>query len=240
MLANDTDPDTTDTLSVQSFTATTNGGSVTQNLDGTLKYTPGANAQALAPGEDLEDTFSYTAVDETGATATAQVTVTVTGANDAPTANDDTDTVGEDGTVDIDVLANDTDPDTTDTLSVQSFTATTNGGSVTQNLDGTLKYTPGANAQALAPGEDLEDTFSYTAVDETGATATAQVTVTVTGANDAPTANDDTDTVGEDGTVDIDVLANDTDPDLANSPADMLHVASVTGDSTPTAARAQR
>ena len=45
--------------------------------------------------------------------------------------------------------------------------------------------------------------------------ATYSVLVTITGTNDTPIANDDTGTVSEDGpAVDIDVLANDTDPDI--------------------------
>ncbi|WP_271035764.1 Ig-like domain-containing protein, partial [Mycolicibacterium hassiacum] len=102
---------------------------------------------------------------------------------------DDLAEVGEDGSVAIDVLGNDTDPDAADTLTVQSFTQPTNGGSVTLNPDGTFTYTPGANAGPLGVGESLTDTFTYTVTDSHGAAATGTVAVTVTGINDAPTAN---------------------------------------------------
>ncbi|VCT91205.1 hypothetical protein MHAS_02919 [Mycolicibacterium hassiacum DSM 44199] len=187
VLGNDTDPDANDTLTVQSFTQPTNGGSVTLNPDGTFTYTPGANAGPLGVGESLTDTFTYTVTDSHGAAATGTVAVTVTGINDAPTANDDLAEVGEDGSVAIDVLGNDTDPDAADTLTVQSFTQPTNGGSVTLDPDGNLAYTPGPNAQALNVGETLTDTFTYTVSDGNGGTDTATVTVTVNGANDLPT-----------------------------------------------------
>jgi len=197
VLGNDIDP-----LRVVGVTQPTgdNPGTVTLNPDGAITYTPHPSTASLGAGEQVVETFTYTVTDAdwhlhglrallygNRHTDTGTVTVTVTGINDAPTANDDLAEVGEDGSVAIDVLGNDTDPDAADTLTVQSFTQPTNGGSVTLDPDGNLAYTPGPNAQALNVGETLTDTFTYTVSDGNGGTDTATVTVTVNGANDLPT-----------------------------------------------------
>jgi len=205
VLANDTDPDS-DTLSVASVTQGAHGV-VSINPDKTVRYVPTANYNG-------PDTFTYTVSDGNGGSATATVTMTVTAVNDAPVANADTSTVAEDGTVNVAVLANDTDPDN-DTLSVASVTQGAHGV-VSINPDKTVRYVPAANYNG-------SDTFTYTASDGNGGSATATVTMTVTAVNDAPVANADTSTVAEDGTVNVAVLANDTDPDN-----DTLSVASVT------------
>ena len=120
-----------------------------------------------------------------------------------PVANDDTATVDEDGSVIIDVLANDTDPDG-DTLTVTA--ASSPNGDVVINGDGTITFTPAPNYNG--PAE-----ITYTVSDPDGNTDTGSVDVTVNPVNDDPVANDDTATVAEDGSVIIDVLGNDTDVD---------------------------
>ncbi len=205
VLANDTDVEN-DTLSVTAVTQGANGA-VVINANGTVTYTPAANFNG-------SDSFTYTISDGNGGTSTATVTVTVTAVNDAPTANADSATVAEDGSVAITVLANDTDPEN-NTLSVTAVTQGTNGA-VVIDANGTVTYTPAANFSGT-------DSFTYTISDGNGGTATATVSVTVTSANDAPVAVNDAAAVDEDGTVAVAVLANDADPD-----GDSLTVASVT------------
>ncbi len=205
VLANDTDVDN-DTLSVASVTQGTHG-TVSINANGTVAYAPQSNYNG-------SDSFTYSISDGQGGTATGTVTVAVTSANDAPAAATDTATVAEDGSVSIAVLANDTDADG-DTLSVASVTQGTNGTAVI-NPDKTVKYTPAANFHGT-------DAFTYTVADGNGGTATATVTVTITSVNDPPVAVADAATVGEDGSVNVTVLANDTDVD-----GDTLSVASIT------------
>ncbi|WP_208611020.1 putative Ig domain-containing protein, partial [Rhizobium tibeticum] len=99
------------------------------------------------------------------------------------------------------VLTNDTDPDAGDTKTVTavSFGATAgtlgsalNGtyGSLVLNASGTYTYAvneTNAAVQALRQSTNtLSDAFSYTMRDTAGATATASLTVTIHGANDAP------------------------------------------------------
>lgn len=182
-------------------------------VDGGFIYDPGAAFDYLAEGETATDTFTYTIVDESGLTSTATVTVTITGVNDPPTANDDVATTDEDTSINIDVLSNDTDPDTTDTLTVASVSG--GSGAVTNN--GTdISYDPAGAFDYLGEGETATDTFTYTLSDGNGGTSTATVTVTVTGVNDPPQAIDDSYSTDEDTPISINpdgVLANDTDPD---------------------------
>ena len=113
--------------------------------------------------------------------------------NEPPEAVDDSATVDEDDLVDIDVLANDSDADDTDTLVLQSVgepghgTATVRGGEV--------RYEPSADFNG-------EDSFSYTVSDGSGGTDTGTVTVTVAAVNDRPTL-----TLGDDITIDEDASA---------------------------------
>ena len=169
-------------------------GSVVLNADGSFVYTPSLNLNG-------SDSFTYRVKDDKGAYSEYKtVTITINSIDDVPVAVDDTATTAEDTAVDIDVLANDTDVDG-GTKSVSSFTDGSNG-SVSKNLNGTLKYTPNANFNG-------SDSFTYTL--NGGSVAT--VTVTVTPVDDAPVAVDDTATTAEDTPVDINVIANDTDID---------------------------
>ena len=159
VLANDSDPDG-DPLTVYAVTQGADG-SVTNNAS-SVTYTPLADFSGT-------DSFTYTVGDGNGNTDTATVTVAVSPANDAPVANDDSATTGEDTPVTIDVLANDSDPDG-DALTV-SIVTQPSYGTAAVNGDNTVTYTPD-------PGFAGDDVFDYSASD--GAeSATATVTVTV-------------------------------------------------------------
>ncbi|WP_291166070.1 Ig-like domain-containing protein [Gimesia sp.] len=124
--------------------------------------------------------------------------------NQAPVATNDTvsDVIGGVAEV-IDVLANDTDPES-DAISVTSVSTPLYGTAVI-NGDGTISYTG-----TIGFGTD---TFTYTISDTSSATSTATVTVTETG-NYPPTAvNDSVNDVLEGQAVVISVLSNDTDPE---------------------------
>jgi subtilisin-like proprotein convertase family protein len=104
--------------------------------------------------------------------------------NRAPTAVNDSLTTAEDTPTNIAVLSNDTDVDG-DALSVSAFAATSaQGGTVSKNADGTLRYTPAADFNGT-------DSFTYTVSDGIGGTATATVNMTVTPVNEVPATKDD-------------------------------------------------
>jgi len=213
VLPNDNDPDG-DPLNVTGHTAA-GKGAVTQ-VGNTFTYDPNGQFEALALGEAEDDTFQYTISDNDGgcgvAQRTATVTVTVNGVNDAPVATDDADTTDEDTAIVIDVLANDTDIDNGDVLTVQGINDAGTLGCVTNNGNN-VTYDPCGQFEGLKAA--AIDTFQYTVQDANGATDVATVTVTVNGLNDPPVVADDDANTDEDTPVDIDVLGNDTDPDDA-------------------------
>ncbi|OQY22801.1 MAG: hypothetical protein B6I35_05225, partial [Anaerolineaceae bacterium 4572_32.2] len=207
VLANDSDSDG-DSLTVNSVTQPGHG-TVTNNGDDVV-YTPDANYNG-------DDSFTYTVSDGAGGTDSATVSVTVNPVNDAPDAVDDTAETSEDTAVNIDVLANDSDPEG-DSLTIDSVTQPNHGTvtvTVTVNGDDVV-YTPDANYNG-------DDSFTYTISDGAGGADSATVSVTVNPVNDAPDAVDDTAETSEDTAVNIDVLANDSDSD-----GDSLTVNSVT------------
>ncbi|MCD6394893.1 MAG: tandem-95 repeat protein, partial [Planctomycetes bacterium] len=161
VLVNDSDPEGYPLTAVQVGGA--GNGLLGLNPDGSFSYTPNANFNG-------SDSFTYMANDGVVNSDTATVTITVNSVNDAPVANDDSTTTSEDTEVIVDVLANDTDADIGDTLSVQSATNGSNG-TVVNNSD-SVTYTPNANFNGI-------DVFTYTVSDGNGGTDTATVTVTV-------------------------------------------------------------
>ena len=192
VLMNDIDTDG-DALTVTSVTQGTNG-TVTLLFDGTLFYQPNA-------GFVGSDSFMYTVSDPSGATDVGLVTVTV----EAPqVAVDDAISTGTNQPVTTDLTANDTDPVGTG-LSVTAVTQPANG-SVVIEADGRVTYTPDA-------GFAGPDSFTYTVTDGNGETSTATVTVTVDNA-DPVAAADQAGTQTGVAAADIDVLANDTDPNI--------------------------
>ncbi|MDY7076624.1 MAG: Ig-like domain-containing protein, partial [Chloroflexota bacterium] len=212
VLTNDSDPDTSDTLAVDSIDTTGTQGQVTDNGDGTFDYDPNGQFESLAVGEQAFDTFTYV-VSDGALTDTASVSITIDGANDAPTALDDSGaafTTGEDSSFTTgDVLTNDSDPDTSDVLAVDSIDTTGTQGLVTDNGDGTFDYDPNGQFESLAVGEQAFDTFTYV-VSDGALTDTATVSITIDGANDAPTATGNTYTTPEDTPVSGNVLTDNT------------------------------
>jgi hypothetical protein len=160
-----------DPITLQSAdTTSAQGGTVTNNGDGTFTYTPVANFSGT-------DSFSYVLSDG-NSTATGTVNITVTAINDAPTATDDSANATAGGSaVVIDVLANDAadvDGDTVTVTAVSSVSGTAGGTAVISNNGADVTYTPSAT--------DGTATFTYTADDGNGGTATGTVTVTVASA----------------------------------------------------------
>jgi VCBS repeat-containing protein len=201
LLANDTDADAGDVLTVSSVDTTGTLGHVTWNADGGFSYDPAGRFESLAAGDSAEDSFSYTVSDGRGGTDTAMVTITVAGVNDTPLAADDAYGTDEDTVLDVPaagVLANDTDVDATDVLTVSSVDTTGTVGLVAWSADGGFSYDPAGRFEHLGAGESATEQFSYTVGDGQGGTRNATVRVAISGVNDAPAAADDSAATDED------------------------------------------
>jgi hypothetical protein len=130
--------------------------------------------------------------------------------SEAPEAVDDSAVTHPDVAIEIDVLANDTDPENAlDTASIE-LRSNPGDGTATVNGDGTVTYTPDTGFVGT-------DSFSYTVRDQAGNESNeAFVSVRV---NAPPTAGDDAASTPQDEPVTIDVLANDSDADGTLDPA---------------------
>ncbi|MDJ0754166.1 MAG: putative Ig domain-containing protein [Ardenticatenaceae bacterium] len=178
------DPETTVTLYgtnfVQSSVARWNGS------DRPTTYLSSTELQMTVSAADLADVGSGTITvfnpEPTGGTSNA-LTFDILPPNLPPDAVDDEITTPEDTAVDIDVLANDTDPDN-DVLTITSFTQPANGDLALQP-NGTFVYTPTLNFHG-------SDSFTYTVEDAFAETDTAAVDITVTPVNDLPEVAVDT------------------------------------------------
>jgi VCBS repeat-containing protein len=187
VLTDDIDSDDMAGTLLYTITSPPTEGTVISNGDGAFTFDPGTAFQDLAQGETRQVSFTYQATDSYGAIASETVTITVTGVNDAPTAQAASLNATEDGPmVTTAVLTDDIDSDDTAGTLLYSITSPPTEGTVISNGDGTFTFDPGTAFQELAQGETRQVSFTYEATDSYGGTASATVTVTVTGVNDAP------------------------------------------------------
>ncbi len=225
LLANDTDPES-HTLSITSFragseqesnvefaagaTLTGTYGQMTIESNGTYSYTAQETAaQKLLEGETATETFTYKITDSQSTDEgidTGEITITITGINDSPTAINDAADVNEDSSKLFDshqgILKNDTDIDgdklfiksikTGEETSSGSFSREAIGselkgtyGSLIVNSDGSYRFTAN-NADKLDAGDKEIDNFAYTLTDLANEDS-ANIKIQVTGVNDAPT-----------------------------------------------------
>jgi VCBS repeat-containing protein len=205
------------------------GSLVRVSSDGSYTYIP-AGFNWLRAGQTATDSFTYTMADGTAATATATVTITIVGANDPPIALPDSFITNEDNPITCNVLANDSDPDAGDTLTVVEVNGNSvaagqtivlaSGARLTLQANGSFVYDPSGAWDQLAAGQSAADGFNYTIADSTGATSQASVIINVIGVNDAPVAVADTGETDEDtplSTAAPGVLGNDTDVDSGDT-----------------------
>lgn len=190
----------------------------------------------LAAGQTLMENFSLTVGDGNGGSAQENITITLVGHNDGPiiSGGDTSTSISEES--DNSSLENNTlhsrngsirfeDVDLTDSHTLRisgsgrgSLTAIITEAANTDNGSVNWTYTiADADIDDLAVGETLTEIFNITVDDGNGGSAEETVTVTVTGSNDAPVANEDTAEISENQSVSIDALANDTDADLSDT-----------------------
>jgi VCBS repeat-containing protein len=222
VLNNDSDPDAGDSLTVTAVhTSGTIGAITAWNAAGSFTYDPNGKFEYLKAGRSATDSFTYTVSDGHGGTDTATVTITINGADDAPTdISLDNSSVAENqpsGTLVGSFSTADADTGDTFTYSLVSGTGDNDNAS----------FTIAGNRLRTAASFDYETRNSYSIrvrTTDSGALYYEEVfIITITNGNDLPVAVDDSDTTPADTPVTIDVLHNDSDPD-----GDALTVASVT------------
>ncbi|MDJ1113883.1 Ig-like domain-containing protein [Microbacterium dauci] len=164
------------------------------------------------------DRFEYRVRDNLGREATARIEVGIAPAettNQAPYAVRDTITVRPGRNVAVDVLANDSDPDG------DAFGFAENAVEI-PDVPGLDAEVSGEQLVITAPDDPMQTSVVYTIADARGLEAKTSVQITVD--PDVPLmrpiARDDRvlpEDIAEDGTVSVDVLANDDDPDGTRS-----------------------
>ncbi|WP_081423666.1 tandem-95 repeat protein [Pelodictyon luteolum] len=210
-------------------TAASNGTATIDATTGAWSYAPTADYNG-------SDSFTVSVTDGDGNVETQVISITVAAVNDAPVAVNDTGSVAEDATLTVDatlgVLADDTDVDTDATSTVtairtgaESAETSTSGtvgtglvgtyGTLTIAANGSYTYVADqAAADDLDAGDTVTDTFTYT-VSDGSLTDTAELVITVTGTNDAPTVSSAITSAQNEGAASyqIDLLTNASDVD---------------------------
>ncbi len=219
VLSNDIEPDG-DPMTAVLRTGPSHG-SLSLSSDGSFTYTPVNNYNG-------PDSFTYFANDGKSNIDVATVAITVTAANDAPSASDDSYSMDEDTTLVINatgVLGNDIDVEGDAITAV--LASGPSDGSLTLNADGSFTYTPNADFNGT-------DSFTYKANDGTADGNEATVTINVGQVNDDPVATGESYATDEDNTLTVaaaGVLGNDTDVDGDSLNASLV---STTSDGTLT------
>jgi large repetitive protein len=156
-------------------------------------YTPDANFSG-------PDSFAFRANDGAADSNIATVSITVNAVNDAPIANAQSVSTGEDTPTAIVLVASDVDNP------ALTYAVTAPGHGTLSGTAPNLTYTP--NADYFGP-----DSFTFTASDGTLTSAPATVSITVNAVNDAPVAVDQAVTTDEDTAASITLGATDVDSD---------------------------
>lgn len=160
VLSNDSDPEN-DAFAIESINqAPTNG--TAQIMTDEIRYTPNAGFNGL-------DELRYVILDDLGGRDTARVALDVNG---PPIAEDDEASTLLETALDIDVLANDSDPED-NPLSIDAITDAPSGGTAQIVSAGQrIRYTPSTDFIGT-------DEFTYRVVDGRGGSAEATVEVTI-------------------------------------------------------------
>ncbi|MEZ8556277.1 tandem-95 repeat protein [Vibrio cyclitrophicus] len=191
-----------DELSVADVSYTGAEGVFTDNGDGTYTFAPNDNFNG-------EVSLDFSVSDGTE-TVDANIDVTVTDVNDAPVAGATSYQMNEDGTITLSpeqLIANSSDVD--GEVSLESVTYSGSDGSLVQNDNGTVTFTPSENFNG-------DISLDVVVTDDDGATATTTAGIEVLAVNDGPESEEVELTTAEDSTILITqdmLLAQATDID---------------------------
>jgi VCBS repeat-containing protein len=167
--------------------------------NGILSINPSDNAfNYLAQGQSVVIVANYSVTDGL-ASAAKTATITINGANDAPTVSGAITSSALEGALayNLDLLTNASDVDTLGILSMTGVSYRVNGGNpfgtppAGFSLSGTTLAVDPAHAQYdyLQAGETLSIVVSFAINDGKGGSVAQSATITLTGTNDAPTVS---------------------------------------------------
>ena len=174
----------------------------------------------LGAGETITLVYRLSVADDSAATASRDVTVTLTGSNDAPIVSG---VVGFSTNEDapsytLDLLQNATDEDANDVLSVSNLQLLGSGNTAGITFDAatnSLAVDPSAY-DYLAAGEKVVLNYSYDVSDSNGGVTQATASITIEGRNDAPVVTNTSVTVAEESTGTPLQITAPTDVDTSN------------------------
>jgi VCBS repeat-containing protein len=158
-------------------------GVLTLNGDGTFSFLTNGAFEGLDDGDTAIETFTYQ-VSDGATTATATVTITIQGANDAPVVAAVSQSFLEDDPIIVDLLSTASDVDAGDILGANNVIQT-GGTAITFSVVNGVLTVDNASLQYLPLGIAEVFTFSFDVSDGT-ATVTNTLTLTIMGENDAP------------------------------------------------------
>ncbi|MGE8690792.1 MAG: VCBS domain-containing protein [Achromobacter sp.] len=206
-----------DTIDAHSATVTANGSNylgsltlgaidpATKSFDWSFKVEDSL-LDSLGAGQTLTQTYTVTVDDGKGGTVTQDITITITGTNDAPTitsgAQSGSVTEVADGATGENATEHTAGGTITfadvDTIDAHSATVSANGSNylgsltlgaidpATKSFDWSFKVEDSL-LDSLGAGQTLTQTYTVTVDDGKGGTVTQDITITITGTNDAPT-----------------------------------------------------
>ncbi len=165
---------------------------LTFNPDGTYTFDPtDPFYNDLDVGETRLVSFTYEVTDSEGASAQEEVTIEVSGTNDAPVTEDQTVTIHADESVLKDsVTADDAEGDDLVFSLVEDEDTGVPPG-LTFNEDGTYEFDVDDDAYKKLDAGDHTESFSYIVTDDNGEADTGTVNITFMTEDDAPEAQDD-------------------------------------------------
>ncbi len=171
------------------------------SIDGLLGIGPRIVTSSLSPGTH---SITASAIDSGELSNSSRIEIIVNDHNEPPIAFTDHFSTNEDTPLNMNVLANDTDPEN-DALTIGAINQPSNGQANINN-NNTINYSPNLNFNG-------QDSLTYTTTDGLGGNSSTQVIIDVVPVNDNPTAKDDNTATDKNTDAIIDVLANDTDVD---------------------------
>jgi len=214
----------------------------------------------LGANESITLVYTITVTDSQGATDTQNITIVINGVNSAPAisaepGDSDAESLAEtDSTLATSGTLSVLDINTTDTVTAEVsavFASGTTTGLLSNNTallnmlsvnasviadtteTGTINWNFDSASEAfdyLATGESLTLTYTITATDSQGMTDTQDVTITITGTNDAPLITiSDTDSIGDSLSVTGSTLSTDGTLSVADFDRSDVVTANITG-----------